>query len=692
MYATTGTALAANTACTATDSTVGNILDLKYCYYTLSSGACQSSTTNNGNVIGATNNRDATRTQSFAYDQVNRIASGQTSSTTGSHCWGETYTLDQWANLTAIGAVSGYTGCTQENLSVSATANNQLSYTGFTYDAAGNMIADGTNSYGFNAESEITSAAGVNYVYDGDGNRVEKSNGKIYWYGAGSEILDESDLSGNITNEYVFFAGKRIAMSTNPVVQNASFETANGLSTQPCGSFNSGPIPAWTGTGAGSWAPCPSNYSSLPDGSVVAYSNGGTISQTLTNANFQPNTTYTLSVAVGHRADCCSPQNYTVALEAGSNVVASTNGSTGNITAGTFATVTVTYTTGTTPPSGNIGIALTAAGQQVSFDNVQLGISGSSSNNSIYFYVEDMLGSSRIIVADGQTTPCYDADFYPFGGERVITNTCTQNYKFEGKERDTETSNDDFGARYYSSRLGRWLSADWSSVPAPVPYANLLNPQTLNLYAMVADNPETFADLDGHQGAEEEADENPEEEAKDEEELAKALASVEANRQLAIANSPAAQSLSQSGYTDPLTGFCYNSSSSATSMSAGGPAPTVAPGASGPSGGGSGQSADFVVTPQGEAIPVPDGATSSPTRADGIQYQGGSGGKGMDDRVTGVRIMDANGNQGPRVSYNNASGQKVDPATGRTIPKSDPNAHIPLKPPPPPPKKDPGTP
>jgi hypothetical protein len=42
------------------------------------------------------------------------------------------------------------------------------------------------------------------------------------------------------------------------------------------------------------------------------------------------------------------------------------------------------------------------------------------------------------------------------------------------------------------------LSADWSAVPEPVPYANLSNPQTLNLYAMVSDNPETFADLDGH--------------------------------------------------------------------------------------------------------------------------------------------------------------------------------------------------
>jgi RHS repeat-associated protein len=102
------------------------------------------------------------------------------------------------------------------------------------------------------------------------------------------------------------------------------------------------------------------------------------------------------------------------------------------------------------------------------------------------------------MVQAGQTSPCYDADFYPFGGERDINSSCAQNYKFEGKERDAETNNDDFGARYYSSRLGRWLSADWSAAPAPVPYANLTNPQTLNLYAMVSDNPESFADLDGH--------------------------------------------------------------------------------------------------------------------------------------------------------------------------------------------------
>jgi RHS repeat-associated protein len=108
-----------------------------------------------------------------------------------------------------------------------------------------------------------------------------------------------------------------------------------------------------------------------------------------------------------------------------------------------------------------------------------------------------MLGTSRLITQNNGAV-CYDADFDPFGGEHAYTNTCPQNYKFEGKERDTETGNDDFGARSYSSRFGRWLSADWSDVPVPVPYANLTNPQTLNLYSMVSDDPESFADLDGH--------------------------------------------------------------------------------------------------------------------------------------------------------------------------------------------------
>ena len=163
------------------------------------------------------------------------------------------------------------------------------------------------NTYGWNAESEIKSAAGVNYTYDGDGNRVQKSNGKIYWYGAGTEILDESDASGNITDEYVYFGGKRVAMR--------------------------------------------------------------------------------------------------------------------NVISGT-----------------------------------------------IYYYAEDMLGSSRTHGHRRDRLPSATTRISsPSAASAIYTNTCPQNYKFKGKERDTETNNDDFGARYYSSASAAGSRPTGPPSPRPCP-------------------------------------------------------------------------------------------------------------------------------------------------------------------------------------------------------------------------------
>jgi RHS repeat-associated protein len=67
-----------------------------------------------------------------------------------------------------------------------------------------------------------------------------------------------------------------------------------------------------------------------------------------------------------------------------------------------------------------------------------------------------------------------------------------------GKERDAESGNDYFEARYYASSMGRFMSPDWSAKIAPVPYAKLGDPQTLNLYAYVGNNPMTRFDADGH--------------------------------------------------------------------------------------------------------------------------------------------------------------------------------------------------
>jgi|GEM_PF-6662377 len=70
--------------------------------------------------------------------------------------------------------------------------------------------------------------------------------------------------------------------------------------------------------------------------------------------------------------------------------------------------------------------------------------------------------------------------------------------RYTGKERDTESGLDYFGARYYASSMGLWVSPDWADKPEAVPYSDLARPQSLNLYGFVGCNPLSKADPDGH--------------------------------------------------------------------------------------------------------------------------------------------------------------------------------------------------
>jgi RHS repeat-associated protein len=68
----------------------------------------------------------------------------------------------------------------------------------------------------------------------------------------------------------------------------------------------------------------------------------------------------------------------------------------------------------------------------------------------------------------------------------------TRLHKFTGKERDSESGLDNFGARYDSSSIGRFMSPDAFT------YALKTDPQTWNLYSYVANNPLNRTDPDGH--------------------------------------------------------------------------------------------------------------------------------------------------------------------------------------------------
>ena len=58
-------------------------------------------------------------------------------------------------------------------------------------------------------------------------------------------------------------------------------------------------------------------------------------------------------------------------------------------------------------------------------------------------------------------------------------------YGFTGKERDAESGLDNFGARYYASTMGRFMSPD----PSGLAYADPTDPQSLNLYSCAQNNP-----------------------------------------------------------------------------------------------------------------------------------------------------------------------------------------------------------
>lgn len=180
----------------------------------------------NGNVWGITNNKDNTRNQSFTYDTLNRLTSAQNAGTNcaattvngKSEYWGNSYGYDAWGNLLQ----KTITKCGAEHLNVTADPQNRTHVTAgadYQYDAAGNMTYDTSGLYySYDQENRIIGAAGYTYTYDGDGNRVEKSNGStgtFYWY-MSPGIVGESDLSGNLTAEYVFFDGARVARKDFP--------------------------------------------------------------------------------------------------------------------------------------------------------------------------------------------------------------------------------------------------------------------------------------------------------------------------------------------------------------------------------------------------------------------------------------------------------------------------------------------
>ncbi len=126
---------------------------------------------------------------------------------------------------------------------------------------------------------------------------------------------------------------------------------------------------------------------------------------------------------------------------------------------------------------------------------------GTYDKDGLHFYLNDWLGNRRV-QTDYAGVFEQSCTNLPFGDSLNCTASLVSptEHHFTGKERDVESGNDYFEARYYASSMGRFMTPDWSAKIMPVPYAKLGNPQSLNLYCYVYNNPLSNVDPDGHLG------------------------------------------------------------------------------------------------------------------------------------------------------------------------------------------------
>ncbi len=122
----------------------------------------------------------------------------------------------------------------------------------------------------------------------------------------------------------------------------------------------------------------------------------------------------------------------------------------------------------------------------------------STNGSAAQYYQDDHLGTTRIMT-DSAGTVISNCTFNAFGEQISCSpDNASNHYRYAGKEHDNESDLGDFGARYYSSSMGRWTTPDWSERPIAVPYAEFGDPQSLNLYMYVRNDPVSKADADGH--------------------------------------------------------------------------------------------------------------------------------------------------------------------------------------------------
>ncbi len=126
-------------------------------------------------------------------------------------------------------------------------------------------------------------------------------------------------------------------------------------------------------------------------------------------------------------------------------------------------------------------------------------------DSKIYYLLQDHLGGTDVIL-DKDFNVFARYDYMPFGSERVTEGDEKEAHRYTGQELDEETGLYYYGARYYDSDIGRFISVDPlvmdEAKKSQVSMASVLkNPQLLNAFTYTLNNPVKFIDPTGESTA-----------------------------------------------------------------------------------------------------------------------------------------------------------------------------------------------
>ena len=153
-------------------------------------------------------------------------------------------------------------------------------------------------------------------------------------------------------------------------------------------------------------------------------------------------------------------------------------------------TLSNAYTVG---PSGEQLDEADATGTEVhsnTFANGQLLSTYDNITSEWTVALNDWLGTKRVQVDPAIAANLTSFTSLTYGDALTPGGYDATEQHFTGKERDQESGNDYFGARYYGSSMGRFMSPDPSG-------GSLTNPQSLNRYSYGFNNPLTNTDPTG---------------------------------------------------------------------------------------------------------------------------------------------------------------------------------------------------